>query len=59
MTRKNELQCLNGELITKVATMEKIGVGEPTNEDLVNQMQHILEDFASLSKFFCIELEAR
>ena len=59
MTRKNELQCLNGELIAKAATMEKMGVGEPTNEDLVDQMHHFLEDFASQSKLFCIELEAR
>ena len=59
MTRKNELQCLNGELITKAATMEKMGVAEPTNEDLVDQMNHILEDFASWSKSFCIELDAR
>jgi hypothetical protein len=59
VTRKNELQCLNGELITKAATMEKIGVEEPTNEDLVDQMRHILEDFASQSKLFGIELSAR
>jgi hypothetical protein len=44
VVRKNELQSLNGELITKAATMEKMGVGEPTNEDLVDQMHHILED---------------
>ena len=55
MTRKNELQCLNGELITKAAIMEKIGVEEPTNEDLVDQTRHILEE----SKSFCIELRAR
>jgi len=55
VTRKNELQCLNGELITKAATMEKMGVGEPTNDDLVDQMHHILEDF----ELFCIELRAR
>jgi hypothetical protein len=59
VTRKNELQRLNGELITKAATMEKMGVEEPTNEDLVDQMRHILEDFASQSKLFCIEFEAR
>jgi hypothetical protein len=59
VTRKNELQCLTGELITKAATMEKIGVEEPTNEDLVDQMRHILEDFASQSKLFGIELSAR
>jgi hypothetical protein len=35
--------------------MEKMGIGEPTNEDLVNQMHHILEDFVS----FRIELRAR
>jgi hypothetical protein len=39
--------------------MEKIGVEEPTNEDLVDQMRHILEDFASQSKLFCIGLNAR
>jgi hypothetical protein len=59
VVRKNELQSLNGELITKAATMEKMGVGEPKNEDLVDQMHHILEDFASQSKLFCIELSAR
>jgi hypothetical protein len=57
--RKNELQCLNGELIRRAATMEKMGGGEPTNEDLVDQMQRIMEDFESQSKLFCIELEAR
>jgi len=45
--------------MTKAATMEKIGVEEPTNEDLVEQMRHILEDCTSLSKLFCIELSAR
>jgi hypothetical protein len=55
VARKNELQSLNGELITKAATMEKMGVGEPTNEDLVDQMQQFLEDFASQSKLFCID----
>ena len=59
MTRKNELQCLHRELITKAATMEKMGVEEPTNEDLVDQMRHILEDFTSQSTLFCIELSAR
>ena len=59
VTRKNELQSLSGELITKAATMEKMEVGEPTNEDLVEQMRHILEDFKSQSKLFCIELTAR
>ena len=39
--------------------MAKMGVGEPTNEDLVDQMQRIMEDFESQSKLFCIELEAR
>jgi hypothetical protein len=39
--------------------MEKIGVEEPTNEDLVNLMGHILEDFTSWSKTFGIELSAR
>jgi hypothetical protein len=43
----------------EVATMEKIGVEEPTNEDLVNLMGHILEDFTSWSKTFGIELSAR
>ena len=51
----DELQSLNGELITKATTMEKMGMGEPTNEDLVDQMRHILEDFES----FRIELRAR
>jgi hypothetical protein len=59
MTRKNELQCLNGELVTKAATMEKIGVEEPTNEDLVDLARHILEDLRSWSKTFGIELSAR
>jgi hypothetical protein len=35
--------------------MEKMEIGEPTNEDLVNQMHHILEDFES----FRVELRAR
>ena len=35
--------------------MEKMGIGEPTNEDLVDQMHHILEDFA----LFCTEMRAR
>jgi hypothetical protein len=52
---KERTTVLNGELITKAATMEKMGIGEPTNEDLVDQMHHILEDFAS----FRIELRAR
>jgi hypothetical protein len=39
--------------------MEKLGEGEPTNEDLVNQMQRFLDDFAVQSKSFCIELVAR
>jgi hypothetical protein len=54
VARKNELQSLNGEFITKAAIMEKMGVGEPTNEDLVDQMHHILEDFASQSKLFAL-----
>jgi hypothetical protein len=43
----------------EVAKMEKIGVGEPTNEDLVDQARHILEDLRSWSKTFGIELRAR